>query len=109
MNPKVLKIFVIALTTLFLSTPAFACGGVQKDKDIGKTGQDKLSMNNSDQSYSTDQDSGRLDQGNKDQDIPDQDTLGQDSLDNSKSMDRPDQSKTDQFDTSPEGESNSSY
>ena len=40
MNSKLLKIVVLGVTTLFLSAaPAFACAGVEKDADIGKTGQ----------------------------------------------------------------------
>ena len=82
MNSKLLKIFVIAFTTLFLNTQAFACGsGAQKDQDRGKTDLDKSSMGSSDQSFSTDRNM-EMDQG---------------GYDNNKSMDRSDQSKTDQF------------
>jgi hypothetical protein len=87
MNSKLLRIFVVALTTLFLNTQAFACGGgqgAQNDKDRGKTDLDKSFMSDSDQSYSTDRDIGNMDQS---------------SYDNNKSIDRSDQSETDQFDT----------
>ena len=55
----------------------------KKIKMRGKTGLDKSSMSSPDQSFSTDRNL-EMDQG---------------SYDNNKSMDRSDQSKTDQFDT----------
>jgi hypothetical protein len=86
MNSKLLRIFVVALTTLFLNAQAFACGGgqgAQNDKDRAKTHLDKSSMSSSDQSFSTDRNM----------------EMDQSSYDNNKSMDRSDQSETDQFDT----------
>ena len=57
MKSKVLAILAIALTTLFLSTQAFAWGGSKKtDKDTGKTDQSKSSMSNHGSSSSSDRD-----------------------------------------------------
>lgn len=57
MKSKLLIILAIALTTLFLSTQAFAWEGSKKtDKDMGKTDQSKSSMSNRGSSSSPDRD-----------------------------------------------------
>ena len=91
MNSKLLKIFVIAFATLLLNAQAFACGGAQQDKDIGKTNQSNSSMSDPNQRYSADQDIGNRDQGN---------------YDNSKSMNQS-ESETDQPGASSTGDSDS--
>ena len=44
MKQTYLRITAVVFATLFLSTPAFACGGASKDRDIGKTNQEQYSM-----------------------------------------------------------------
>ena len=66
MNSKFLRIFVVAVTTLFLNTQAFALESAQKDNYIGKTDRDTSSMNDSARSNSTDHDKGNMDKRSND-------------------------------------------